>query len=824
MNRPRWRKLLGDLRANRGRVLMMTAAIAAGVFGLGAMLTAYSILTREITRNYAETEPASATIEMDAVDADLVAAARQQPGIADAEARGTLVARVRVAADWTPLLLFVIDDFAALRLNRFKSEAGAWPPPTGTVLLERSGLAMLGATLDAPLHIKTPHGGERTVVVSGVTHDSGLAPAWQERTGYGYITRETLAALGEPPVLDELRVRVAGPAPDRAAIEATTLRLVDWLKTRGHAVREIQIPPPARHPHQGQMQGVLALFIVFSALALLLAGILSANVIAGLLAAHGREIGVMKAIGARTSQISALYLVLMLVVGGVALAVALPAGLVTGMKFADMIATMLNFDLATHRVPAWVFAVEAGAAFLVPLGCAAIPVRRACRTTVREAINDYGVKADSFGGGVERLLSASGNRNRLSIMALRNLLRRRGRLWLSLGLLAAAGGMFMAALNLGEAWRRMVARVYTDRFYDVEIRLNAAEREDTLQTALRDVPGLRMLEMWDYTTTAVAKPNQVDVVQTYPDGGHGSFVLLGTAPDTAAVRFPLLAGRWLRPDDTDAVVLNHRARAMTAPTHATTEVPGHAVPGHLAAGVSTPRQVGDRVTLSLGGKSATWTVVGVVEEIGSPAAAYVTRETYARAAGESGRAQMLRIASNAPDPEARLGTIRAIETALARAGIGVRVGLPLAELRTAMGDHVVVLQGTLVATAVLLGVIGLLGLASNLTMSVIERTRELGVMKAIGARPRTLRRLVVIEGRWIALLSCALAVPVAAAISLVLGRIVGAMAFSLPLPLAFSPSVLFLWAIALLVLAHLASALPARQAARLTVREALAYG
>jgi putative ABC transport system permease protein len=263
---------------------------------------------------------------------------------------------------------------------------------------------------------------------------------------------------------------------------------------------------------------------------------------------------------------------------------------------------------------------------------------------------------------------------------------------------------------------------------------------------------------------------------------------------------------------------------MTAPAKARAAIFGRAVPGRLAAGVATSNQVGDRVSLSIGGQFATWVVVGVVEEVGSPAAAYVTRETYAQAVGEGGRAQMLRIASSAVDPEARLEAIRKIEAALARAGIGVRVGLPLAELRTAMGDHVVVLQRTLVATAGLLGVIGLLGLTSNLTMNVIERTRELGVMKAVGARPRTLLWLIVIEGQWIALLSCVWAVPVAAGLSWLLGRIVGAMAFGLPLPLAFSPWVAVLWVVALCGLALLAGALPARRAARITVREALAYG
>ena len=114
---PRWRKLLGDLSESRQRTVAMIIALAIGIFGVGTMLGSYSILTREIARNYRSTDPASATLEL--ARRGRCACGRQFvkfPGIADAEARATILSRIRVADDeWVRLLLFVINDFNDLR-------------------------------------------------------------------------------------------------------------------------------------------------------------------------------------------------------------------------------------------------------------------------------------------------------------------------------------------------------------------------------------------------------------------------------------------------------------------------------------------------------------------------------------------------------------------------------------------------------------------------------------------------------------------------------------------------------------------------------------
>jgi putative ABC transport system permease protein len=779
----------------------MVIALAISIFGVGTMLGSYSILTREIERNYRSTEPASATLELAGADDTLAAEVRTFPGIADAEARATVLSRIRVGDDWIRLLLFVINDFNDLRLNKFERESGAWPPPRGTMLVERSSVKVLKAGTGATLLVKTPHGVPCPVAVSGLVHDTSLAPGVQEQTVYGYITRETLGLLGEKPELDELRIRVSDHPLDRAAIEAGARNLADRLQAMGRAVRQIQVPQPGRHPHQGQMTGVLFLFISFSLMALALSAILVATLVSAMLARQIREIGVMKAIGARTGQIAAIYFAMVALLGAVAAASAMPLALLAARMFSDAIAGLLNFTISSYQAPLWVPGVQIACGILVPLITAAFPIMRGARITVREAINDYGVKSDFFGRHrLDSALTRLQGISRAYLIALRNMFRRRGRLILSLGLLAAGGGMFMSALNVRDAWEVYVGRISADRHYDVQITLHEPEQEGTLRSALQNVRGVAKVETWGYSETTLAQPGLVDLVRTYPDGGHGSFVVVGAPPETTMVTFRVLAGRWLQPGDSDAVVLNQMARSL--------------IPGV---------KINDTILLSLGGRATKWRVAGLVEEIGFPAAAYVSDKAYARAAGMAGRAQMLRITSSAADQAGRIELIRKIERALAAAGVSVREGLPLAVLRTAMVEHVSVLVNTLIATAVLLGLIGVLGLASAMSMNVLERTRELGVMRAIGAAPGTIMRIIIGEGVLIGGLSWVFAVMLSVPLSLLVGGIVGMLSFKVPLALAISPAAALLWLVVVLGISAAACAYPALRASRLTVREALAY-
>ena len=152
----RWMKLLRDISVERGRVALMVSAVSLSLLGLGAMMSAQAILTREMVRDYTSTKPAAATLELHAVDNATLTSVRAMPGVLAAEARDTIEARVRVGDDWLAMLLFVVPDFTHMQLSTFRPMSGAWPPPKGTVLVEKSALPVLEAAEGNSLQVKMP--------------------------------------------------------------------------------------------------------------------------------------------------------------------------------------------------------------------------------------------------------------------------------------------------------------------------------------------------------------------------------------------------------------------------------------------------------------------------------------------------------------------------------------------------------------------------------------------------------------------------------------------------------------------------------------------
>lgn len=799
MMSPRLKKLWRDLQSARGRMIMMVAAIAVSIFGVGTILSAYTILTREISRNYMGTNPAAAFIEVDRIDDALLEFTAAQTGVTEVEPTSWIMARYELKkGEWRPLLLFVIPDFNGMKMNTFKPESGEWPPADRTMLVERAALPLTGSTVGDSLTVQTPDGEQQLVRVSGTVHDPGLAPAWQEQIVYGYISPETMNWLGEGSTLHILKVGFDDPT----AIDASTAALATAIKGQGYAVDEIRIPPMNIHPHQSQMNSILFMLLVFSLMALVLSAILMATMVNGLLAQQIRQIGIMKAIGARSPQIAGLYLLLILLVGLFSVALGMLPGVYAGRAFAAVVAELLNFNIVSNAVPAWVFVVELLLGTFVPLIMALGPILQTSRVTVHETLNDYGTSRRVFG---ERRLDAwlgkiRGLDNTL-LLSIRNTFRRRSRLFLTLGLLASAGAMFITGLNTRLGWETYMANAAEARRYDLEIRFNQPQPVETVKTLITSVGGVDRVESWSIIPAAMARADGLDIVRTYPDGGHGSLSLREAPAGTRMIQTPMISGTWLDEVQPNAVVLNQ-----------------------MAAAFYPNAKIGDEIQVMVNGRTANLRLTGVVKQILTPAAAYVNSETIVSTTGlPAGYTTAVRVVTAGQSPADISAVTGRIESVLAGAGIRMKVLISENMLDSASSGHILIFIYALVLISLVMAVVGTLGLTSSMSTSVIERTRELGIMRAIGARSRIILKNIIGEGVFIGLLSWVLAVPLSIPLTRLVGYLIGSMSFRASLPLTISPEAIAIWFAVIVVGSIGASAYPARQASQLTVRETLSY-
>jgi putative ABC transport system permease protein len=793
---PRWRKLIGDFETAQGRIGLMVLALAMGLFALTTIASAYAILGREISRNYLATNPASALIDVGVVTPDVLKAIAANPEIESAEAAAIIEAQAqRADGIWQRTLLFVSPDLEHSTIGKVLPGTGQFPPPDGSVALEREALSFLGLQLGDKVNLALPGHGPVALPVAGAVHDPSLAPSWQEQTAYVYLLPPTLAALGGSPSLDLVKVAVRHATFDQARVDAVVGALGAALREQGYTIHQVQIPPTGLHPHQSQMTGVLGMFLMFAGLALILSAVLTATMVSGLLAQQIRQIAIMKAIGGTTRQVAVLYFVGLAIVAAAATAIALPLGLWAAAGFAEVIAELLNFDLASATPPLWLIAMLAVTGILLPLAFVAIPIRRATRATVREALVDQGLTTKASRTDlIQRLLGGLSGVDRSLLLALRNAFRKRGRLLLNLALLGAAGAMFFAALNVEAAWRGQLDQAAATRDYDIEIKLTSPVSNLALQHALAEVPDIEDFRPADFASAAAGRTDGLMIVRTYPDGGHGS---LSLRPDTQIPARPeFLAGS----DTTGRAIINQQAWTLL---------------GRPA--------IGGDIMLAVAGHTEKFTLGGVIRQILTPASAYVSDAAFADMTGHHDDTAAFRLVVASRDSTAIETVATDVQAALARNGIDLEQIITEATLVAAQAGHVKILIVALIAMAVIMAGVGTIGLASSQGSSVTERIREFGIMRTIGASGGALTRNILVEGLMIALLSFPLSLIAGLPLGYGVGVLVGTLSFGLALPVTVAWPALGIWLGVLIVGSLVASYAPARRAARLTIRQTLSH-
>jgi putative ABC transport system permease protein len=793
MLNPRWRKVWRDLWSNKTRTILVAVSIAVGIFAIGLVAGSRLILSRDLSGSYAEVMPASATLIVDAFDDDLLQTVRRMPDVNLAEGRRRLTARISSGPErWRALQLLAIDDYDDIHINKLHPTSGAWPPPKRELLLERSALSLVQAEVGSQVLIELADGTQRTLRIAGLAHDLSQPAAFFTNAANGYVTFDTIAWLGEPRTYNELYVVIKGDSHTRADAERIVARVRDKVEKSGRTVYQTSVPQPHQHPLDSMIRALVLILGTLGLLSMFLSVFLVLNTVSALLMQQVRQIGVMKAIGARTGQLAGMYVSMVLVFGLLALIIAVPLGLFGTRIVIGSIARLLNFDSTTFGLPRQVFALEAAIALLFPPLIALWPILKGARMTVREAITSYGVDAGGFGQGrIDRLVGRVRALPRPLLLSLRNSVRRKGRLSLTLATLTLGGAIFMAVFSVRASALRSIDETIGTWNHQLHMTLSRPYRADRLLYETFKLPGVVGAESWLVKTG----------LRQRPDGSEGGALTVTALPAATDLYHPLIReGRWLLPGDTNAIVIDS---------------------GILKD--ESDLMVGSDLVLEIEGREISFQVVGIVMGQMQGAVAYVDYPAFVRVVREVGRANRVAItlAHHTPGDEARMA--QALEQQLQDDGLRVSLTETREDLRTLTTTHYNVVVVLLLVMAIVLGVVGGLGLMGTMSLNVLERTREIGLMRAIGASNQAIWQIVIVEGVLIGLFSWMLGLLLAFPLSKGLSDAVGIAMLQVPLSYTFSFAGVLLWLGLVVVLAAVASFLPAWNASRLSVKDVLAY-
>src|SRR5262249_35212332 len=187
-------------------------------------------------------------------------------------------------------------------------------------------------------------------------------------------------------------------------------------------------------------------------------------------------------------------------------------------------------------------------------------------------------------------------------------------------------------------------------------------------------------------------------------------------------------------------------------------------------------EIGHPISFRMGPGETTWRVAGIAREPFSPATAYVPLRFFEER-GHTGVANNLRLALDRTD-RAFIQQVKAsLEKNLEEENVRVVRSTSKDDTRFSFDQHMLVIYVFLIVVSCLLGGVGGLGLMTTMSLNVLERRREMGILRAIGATPRVVSLLVVAEGTVIGLLSFALAALAAWPVSKLLGNLLVRIAF-----------------------------------------------
>jgi len=810
--RPRWRKIIRDLSSNRARTILVVASIAVGIFAVGTVQHLRTVILAEMQTIYDQSGSSQATLIVPGVDENTLDAIRRMPEVAAAEGRSSLSLNVAISpTEWKSFSVTVVDDFEANTVNYLlpagpladQPDLGVaetrWPEKD-EILLERASLDAAdalppGLQVGDSLLVENEAGRQRSLALSGVIYDPNGFPAAFTGSASGYVNRETFTRLGGSNTYSQVILRFTGTPQQLLDIDYVTEmanRVQSKVERGGFTVQNLFVPEPGELLFQNIFDSIALLLTPLGLLALFLSGFLVINTISALMAQQVRQIGVMKTVGARRIQIIRMYLGAVLIYSVLALLVAIPLTMVVTGAVLQFAGSYINITFPAISLPLSVFLLQLAVGVLIPLLAALWPVLRGAAVTVREALADTGVGTFSI-DLLDRILSQIRGLSRPLQLSLRNTFRRRARLILTLIMLVLGGMLFMTIGSVRASLTSLIEAGLSYNNYDIQISFTGTYRIDRIEQSLLQVPGVASVETW----------TQTQGVRKRPDGTESnSITAVGVPAESEMVKPTITDGRWLLPEDKNGIVIS--TQLLT-----TDEI-----------------AVGDTIVLEFNGQEGEWVVVGVVQVLSGPPnfiPAYINYPYFSRYTGNVMRGDSTQVKIVPDQGYTQEGVATAIQEALEAEGYKVGQVFTINLIRRISGGIFDIIVYLLSAMGVLIATVGALGLTGTMSTNVLERTREIGVMRAIGATDGAIQRIVITEGVLIGLISwvigAALAYPAGAAISAGVGQVL----FSTDLPYTFSGTGVVSWFFIVSILATLASFLPARNASKLTVREVLAY-
>jgi putative ABC transport system permease protein len=771
-----FKKARADVARRKLRTALTVLGIAIGVMGLTAINVASAQLKASIDyTNDAFAQP-DITISTASANPALAQTLAAEPNVKAVQAETQSFGRWAVPSGHVSLMIVSADNPAEITIGKFTVTDGHLPGP-GEILLDSSDQSVAPVKIGETITVQLA-GATRQLNVSGFARTAGAASVASTQVARGYMRQSDVESLVGASGANVFLVQLQRYGER----EATAQQLARVLEDHQAQVLSVEVGRPSDSGAQ-TINGLFSVMQALSIIALLLSVFLLLSTITTLIGEQTPTIGTMKALGASSGQIFRTYLTSVAIYGVIGTVIGMALGIGAGYLLFSLFASLFTLSAVSLAISPSLALTSLFVGIGIPLLTALAPIYFGTRMTVRQALSGYGLDG---GARVSRGTGrAFGFMPQTVQLGTRSLFRKRTRALLTLLALTISGAAFLAVQTTAFSFGQTLDTVFNTYHADVFAAGAQPVSYDKLRQTLAGVPGVAQTEP---LTQAVVKTS------------FGDALLTGVAPDATLYNKYIVAGRWFTADAANEVLISQDAANKSG------------------------LKVGDIVSFHDAAHSASWTIIGIARDYngitlaGTLLAPVREVDAFEHLPADYTTAVLIRSTSGTSADVTALS--QRVDDALNTAGFQSRV-MTISQIKAQNQSVFNIIYGLLYGVAVIIALIGAIGLFNALAMSVLERRREIGILRSMGATSGKVAQVFWAEGlslgglAWLA----ALAIGIPAAYGFV--RLLGSL--FLPVPFAFNPVGLIAMLVFILLVASAASLGPVLGASRIKIAQTLHY-
>jgi len=280
--KPRWRKVLSDLWGDKTRTALVVASIAAGVFAIGMIVTAFTIMNQDINASYAASNPANIEIWTDPFYEDFIRVIEKVPGVDQVEGRHVLPIRARRGTEnWQGVTLISAGDFKTTHINQLGTIEGSQNPGRNEITFSDDMMNSTGFQVGDEIKVELVDGSTHYLTMVGLVSDQQSTRPDANATTNAFVNLDTLRSFGAGNYFNRLLITVEGDGSDDAYIAKVSADVEDKIERHNRGVYRTLENKSDEHP---MIDTILAVMGVLGALGILIT-ILSASLIINTLTA-----------------------------------------------------------------------------------------------------------------------------------------------------------------------------------------------------------------------------------------------------------------------------------------------------------------------------------------------------------------------------------------------------------------------------------------------------------------------------------------------------------------------------------------------------------